>query len=228
MDIHLTINGQNKTLSCQPQETLFRVLRREGFHSIRFASESGETGAAAILLDGELISADIMLAAQADGHVIETVEGLAKGLDLHPLQRAFIENGAIQSGYSTPAMILAAKGLLDKNPDPSEEEIRDALSGILDRETGYVKPVQAILIAAAIMRGDDPEISPPNVLTPIVYTPGIEDESMTDDFGGRPTAEFDISGIATKPLPQTKLTSRIPETKVVGKSEPNVDAIKLA
>lgn len=228
MDIHLTINGEDKTLSCQPQETLFRVLRREGFHSIRFASESGETGAAAILLDGELVSTDIMLAAQADGHVIETVEGLANGLDLHPLQRAFIENGAIQSGYSTPAMILAAKGLLDKNPDPSEEEVRDALSGILDRETGYVKPVQAILIAAAYMRGDEPDISPPNVLTPIVYTPGIEDDSETDDLGSGPLAEFGSSGIATKPLPQTKLTSRIPETEVVGKPEPKVDAIKLA
>lgn len=81
---------------------------------------------------------------QADGHTLETIEGLAHGLDLHPIQLAFINTGAIQSGYATPAMVLAAKALLAQNPNPTEAEIRDALSGILDRETGYVKPVQAI------------------------------------------------------------------------------------
>ena len=206
-----------------------RVLRREGFLSVRFGSDTGETGAAAILLDGKLVSSDIMLAAQADGSNIETVEGLSRGLDLHPLQRAFIERGAIQSGYSTPAMILAAKALLEKNPDPSEEEVRDALSGILDRETGYIKPVQAILAAAAVMRGEEPDISPPNVLTPIVYTPGLEDDIFPDEsLDGGITLDIDGGVVATKPLPQTRITSSIPETEVVGKPEPKVDAVKLA
>ena len=111
MKINVTINGTDQTLTCQPGETLLRLLRREGFYSVRYGSETGETGAAAILLDGELVSTDILLAAQADGHRIETVEGLSEGLNLHPIQRAFINYGAIQSGYSTPAMVLAAKPL---------------------------------------------------------------------------------------------------------------------
>ncbi|MEM7332074.1 MAG: molybdopterin cofactor-binding domain-containing protein [Chloroflexota bacterium] len=228
MNIHVTINNEEKTFACRADETLMRVLRREGYFSVRFGSDSGETGAAAILLDGELIAADVMLAAQADGHTIETVEGLSNGLNLHPIQRAFLHYGAIQSGYSTPAMVLAAKSLLAKNPSPSEAEIRDALSGILDRETGYVKPVQAIQAAAALMRGEEPDVPPPNILTPVDFEPGVAD----DDQGGfDPTPEFDGgSGTVakTKAPPQPKLTSNIPETSVVGKSETKVDGIKLA
>ena len=225
MNIHLNINGEEKTFHCLPSETLMRVLRREGYFSVRFGSDSGETGAAAILLDGELISADVMLAAQADGHTIETVEALSNGLNLHPIQRAFLQYGAIQSGYSTPAMVLSAKALLAKNPTPSEAEIRDALSGILDRETGYIKPVQAIQAAAAIMRGDEPDIPPPNILTPVDYDPGTPDEGVGNDL----TPEFD-GGTATITKAPTlpKLTSNIPETSVVGKSETKVDGIKLA
>ncbi|RME81714.1 MAG: (2Fe-2S)-binding protein, partial [Caldilineae bacterium] len=167
MQIHVTINGEEKTFSCRPHETLMRVLRREGYYSVRYGSDTGETGAAAVLLDGRLVSADVLLAAQADGHRIETVEGLAQGTRLHPIQEAFMRTGAIQSGYSTPAMILAAKALLDRNPNPSEEEVRDALSGILDRETGYVKPVQAVLEAAAILRGEEPAPIEPKVLRPL-------------------------------------------------------------
>jgi len=206
-----------------------RLLRREGFYSIRYGSETGETGAAAFLLDGELVSADILLAAQAHGHEIETVEALSRGLDLHPIQRAFIKYGAIQSGYSTPAMVLAAKALLEENADPTEEEVRDALSGILDRETGYVKPVQAILAAAAIMRGEEPNVAPPNVLTPIDYDPGAGGDPALDIPEGGLTPEYDGGGVATMPLSpvKTKITSDIPETSVVGKSEPKVDALKL-
>ena len=109
MNITLQINNEEKTFYCQPEDTLLRVLRREGYFSVRFGSDTGETGAAAILLDGELVTSDIMLAAQADGHTIETIEGMSNGLNLHPIQRAFIETGAIQSGYNTPAMVLAAK-----------------------------------------------------------------------------------------------------------------------
>ena len=112
MTITLTINGIERSLTCAPHESLMAVLRREGFYSVRFGSDTGETGAAAVLVDGRLISSDIMLAAQADGHEVETVEGLAPRMSLHPIQEAFVATGAIQSGYSTPAMILAAKELL--------------------------------------------------------------------------------------------------------------------
>src|SRR5512138_722429 len=111
MEINLTINGSKKTFTCKPGETLMQLLRREGYHSVRFGSNTGETGASAVLIDGRLVNTDIMLAAQADGHSIKTIEGLAHELNLHPIQQAFIRTGAIQSGYSTPAMILAAKAL---------------------------------------------------------------------------------------------------------------------
>jgi putative selenate reductase molybdopterin-binding subunit len=230
MEIHLTINGQERVVNCRPGETLFRALRGEGLFSVRFGSDSGETGAAAVLLDGVLVSSDVLLAAQADGHTVETVEGLSQGLELHPIQQAFIRAGAIQSGYSTPAMILAAKALLEKNPDPSEEEIRDAISGVLDRETGYVKPVQAIQAAAAILRGEQPYYPQPNVLTPIDYDPdqGGDDFPMGDAGVGL-TPETAGGGTHTETLAPTrsKITSNIPETNVVGKAEPKVDALKL-
>ncbi len=228
MNIHVTINGEEKSFPCRPDETLLRVLRRNGYFSVRFGSDTGETGAAAVLLDGRLVSADILFAAQADGHAIETIEGMSRGLDLHAIQQAFIQTGAIQSGYSTPAMVLAARALLARNPNPTEDEVRDALSGILDRETGYVKPVQAVLAAAAVLRGEDPDIPPPNVLTPIDLDPGLFGDGGPDG-GGVSTPEFD-GGVAARPIapPRPKITSDIPETSVVGKPEIKVDAVKLA
>ncbi|MCG3206549.1 MAG: hypothetical protein FOGNACKC_00148 [Anaerolineae bacterium] len=235
MQIQVTINGINKKFTCEPGDTLMRVLRREGYVSVRFGSDSGETGAAAVLVDGKLVSTDVMLAAQADGHAIETVEGLSHGLQLHPIQEAFIRVGAIQSGYSTPAMILATKALLEKNPNPTEAEVRDALSGILDRETGYVKPVQAVLEAAAVLRGEDPTKVEPNVLTPIILPghefggPGPDDaEQLGDDL--TPDMAGGGSEISTKRivLPKFVVAPEAPEMKVVGKSETKVDALKLA
>ncbi len=154
MEIRLTLNGEQRLLACAPGESLLRVLRREGLASVRFGSASGETGAAAVLLDGRLVAADVLLAAQADGHEVRTVEDLDPGAgELHPIQAAFLDTGAIQSGYSAGAMVLATKALLDRDPDPSEAEIRDALSGVLDRESGYVKVVEAVRRAAATLRG---------------------------------------------------------------------------
>ena len=168
MDITITLNGRALTLSCAPGETLLALLRREGCFSVRFGSETGETGAAAVLLDGRLVAADVLLAAQADGHEVTTVESLnvATG-ELHPIQEAFVETGALQSGYSAGAMVLAAKALLEQNPDPGESEIRDALSGILDRETGYVKVVEAVRRAAALLRGEKPDPVQPLIIEPL-------------------------------------------------------------
>lgn len=242
MEINVTINGVKKSFTCTPGDTLLRVLRQEGYYSVRFGSHTGETGASAVLLDGRLVNTDVMLAAQADGHTIETVEGLSNGLNLHPIQQAFIRTGAIQSGYSTPAMVLAAKALLEKNPNPTEVEVRDALSGILDRETGYVKPVQAVLEAAAVLRGEEPTTVEPNVVTPIILPghdfgdlfgrgadePGSGGEDIGPELsgGGGPQA----GGVGTQRivLPKFVVAPEAPDLKVVGKSETKVDAIKLA
>ena len=210
--INLTVNGVKRSMTCEPHESLRTVLRRAGYYSVRFGSATGETGAAAVLVDGRLISADVMLAAQADGHDIETVEGLTTPGHLHPIQEAFIETGAIQSGYSTPAAVLAAKALIARNPNPSEEDVRDALSGILDRESGYLRPVHAVLRAAAVMRGESPESVDVVYLEPL--TDGNAASASTDD----------APAIAPRVVPSRD----VPPTNVVGHAEVKVDAIKLA
>lgn len=237
MHINLTINNEAKQFDTSPGETLLRLLRRNGYFSVRFGSDTGETGAAAILLNGRLVNSDVMLAAQADGATIETIEGLAQGLNLHPIQQAFVRTGAIQSGYATPAMILATKALLAQNPNPTEAEVRDALSGILDRETGYVKPVAAVLEAAAILRGEEPQPVEPNVMTPITLPgsdygdlfrpPDTDHDSPHDD--ATPSLSPSGSDITTRRLTRPKfiVAPEAPALQVVGKSEVKVDAIKL-
>jgi len=209
VNITLVINGDSRLLDCAPHESLMKVLRREGFFSVRFGSETGETGAAAVLVDGRLVSSDIMLAAQADGHTVETVEGLAPRMSLHPIQEAFVATGAIQSGYSTPAMVLAAKELIETNPDPSEDEVRDALSGILDRETGYLRPVIAVQRAAAALRGETVDEVTTEIVSPLTY-----------DMDG---ARDGSSAASPKVVPNPE----VPDTNVVGKPELKVDALKL-
>ena len=113
---------------------------------------SGDCGACSVLLDGRLVCACLMLAAEAGGHEITTIEGVANGDKLHPIQTAFLENAALQCGFCTPGFIVATKALLDKNPDPSETEIRYWLAGNLCRCTGYDKIVRAVVDAAAEMR----------------------------------------------------------------------------
>ena len=165
MNINITLNGVQRSVDILARETLFHLLRRQGIHSVKFGSEDGSAGYSAVLVNGNLRNSIVMLAAQADGTDILTVEGLSghhrpglasTGHTWHPLQKAFIEMSAIQSGYDTPALILAGKSLLDRNPSPTEAEVRDAISGIISRETGYTKPVHAILRAAAYLRGEDP------------------------------------------------------------------------
>lgn len=233
--ITLHINGQDQEINAHPGDILRDALRRAGYVSVRFGSHTGETGAAAVLLDGRLVSADALLVGQAVGHGIETIEGLNTRVgELHPLQQAFIETGAIQSGYSTPAMILAAKALLDRQPNPTETEVREALSGILCRETGYVKPIQAILRAAAVLRGE----TPPPIVIPIVdatYTASEGDvwpDGEADDFLSGPEPAGGAAGpqadTRTRPRTGILLQNQTPETNIVGKPETKVDAVKLA
>ncbi len=216
MNVELTLNGSRRSLSCAPGETLHAALRREGCLSVRFGSETGETGAAAVLLDGRLVSADVLLAAQAGGHDVTTLEGLdvATG-ELHPIQRAFVETGALQSGYAAGAMVLATKALLERNPDPADDEIRDALSGILDRESGYVKVVEAVRRAAAVLRGEAP---PP--FEPLV----VERLSDRDLSLGPPPAP----AAAAAAVPRLVPSPEVPATTIVGRGTDKVDSVGLA
>jgi putative selenate reductase molybdopterin-binding subunit len=228
MDVILTVNAKSHKITCPPGETLFSSLRQLGYHGVKFGDEQGLSGADTALLDGKPVNANSLLAAQAEGHNIVTIEGLGEHADqgwkktggLHPLQQAFIETGAIQCGYCTPAQILAAKALLDKNPNPTEAEVREAIAGILCRCTGYAKPVQAIFRAASVMRGESIE--------PIGDTNDGE-WLMVNGLTDKNPTPFNHEA-----LTMTRATPKIivaPETKsyqVVGKPEPKVDAVKLA
>jgi len=133
--------------------TLLDFLRDEiGLKGTKKGCDSGQCGACTIIMDGKTINACLVLAIQADGKEILTIEGLSSGGRLHPLQETFVEEGAVQCGFCVPGMILSAKALLDEKKDPSEEEIREALSGNLCRCTGYVKIIKAVQRAAALMR----------------------------------------------------------------------------
>src|SRR5215211_5408650 len=162
MNITLKINAVEHSIETAPSTTLLAALRGLGFYGVKFGDEHGLSGSDTVLLDGKPVNGGSMLAAQAEGHNIVTIEALGehpeqgwrKTEGLHPLQQAFVESGDIQCGYCTPAQILAAKSLLDQNLNHSEEQVRDAIAGVLCRCTGYLKPVQAILKAAAHMRGD--------------------------------------------------------------------------
>ena len=162
MEIKLLLNHQEVIISIEGHERLLDVLRTAGWMSVKSGGcRQGECGACTVLMDGEAVNSCMFLAVQAQGHTIETVESLGqqpqlgwkKTAGFDALQQAFIDSGSVQCGYCTPAMILAARSLLAKNPDPSETEVREALSGVLCRCTAYVKPVQAVLRAAEMMRG---------------------------------------------------------------------------
>ena len=152
--ITTTINGEATEFLCEPQLTMLDVLRDElRLTGSKEGCSSGDCGACTITVDGRVVCSCLMLAVEAEGRKIETIEGMAKGDQLHPLQRQFLEHAALQCGFCTPGILVAAKALLDRNPDPSETEIRYWLAGNLCRCTGYDKIVRAVVDAAAEMRG---------------------------------------------------------------------------
>ncbi len=155
--VEMTINGEKRRCAVEARTTLLELLRREGLWGTKHGCETGECGACTVLLDGRPVTSCLVLALRAVGRSVLTVEGLGTPDALHPIQDAFVETGAIQCGYCTPAMELCAKALLDVVPDPSDEEVRDALAGCLCRCTGYVKPVEAVRAAA---RGRGPRSEP--------------------------------------------------------------------
>jgi putative selenate reductase molybdopterin-binding subunit len=156
MTVTFHLNGVERTFPTSPGELLLDLLRREGFNGVRRGCSTGDCGNCGVILDGKMGNTCLVLASQVDGRKVETIEGLAAGGGLHPLQEAFLEHGAAQCGYCMSAMILSARCLLDKNPDPSERDVREAVDGVLCRCTGYKLPVEAVLSAAAKMRGDTP------------------------------------------------------------------------
>ena len=150
MRIELRVNGDRREADVWAGESLLFALReRLGLPGSKNACEQGECGSCSVLLDGTLVCACLVLAAQADGHEVVTVEGLAREGELHRVQQAFVEAGAVQCGFCTPGLVVATADLLERGPDPSEDEIREALSGNLCRCTGYQKIFDAVRLAAA-------------------------------------------------------------------------------
>ena len=152
--VKMTVNGEQVSVECAPNMTLLDVLRDD--LELTGAKDAcggeGECGACTVIMNGAAVNSCMVFAGQADGAVIETIEGLSSGEALHPLQQAFIETGAIQCGFCTPGVIMAAKALLDKVHKPGEAEIKEALAGNLCRCTGYKKIIEAVQLAA--VRGD--------------------------------------------------------------------------
>ena len=154
LHITTTINGEPEEFLCTPDETMLDVLRNQlDLTGAKEGCGSGDCGACSITLDSTLVCACLMLAAEAEGKAITTIEGMAEGEKLHPLQQKFLEEAALQCGICTPGMLVAAKALLDENPDPTETEVRFWLAGNLCRCTGYDKIIRAVLDTAAEMRG---------------------------------------------------------------------------
>ena len=241
MQIRFSLNDEWQEWEVTANETLLRSLRRHGLFGAKHGCETGECGACTVLLDGRPVASCVMLAAQAEGRAVTTIEALGeypeKGwkptLDLHPLQKAFAANGAIQCGYCTPAMILAAKALLDSNPNPTESDVRDALSGTLCRCTGYVKPVQAVLDAAAELRGEKTiELKQPFPAPPGLFQrpadEGPADLAPEVASLAPPGGEHYPVAVAAPKLEVKIAEETHPETTYVGRSEVKVDAIKLA
>jgi len=230
MKLSLTVNGNHLEMEVKVNARLLEVLRRAGYFGVKHGCDDGTCGACAVLIapdaktPGKIVNTCTMLAAQVEGMFITTIEGLGgiqqhgwKGTEpLHTLQQAFVETGAIQCGYCTPAQILAAKALLDREPNPIEAQVRDALAGVLCRCTGYVKPVEAVMQAAKTLRSDlGPQTAdhslPIGLQEPTPEELGPEGETLTQ----------------TRVLPKLIVAPTRTETQVFGKPEVKVDAVKL-
>ncbi len=216
MEITLNINREARQLKIQPGDSLLFSLRKLGLYGAKHGCENGACGACTVLLDGKPINSCLVLAAQAEGHTIQTIESMGEHPEqgwretegLHPIQMAFAVNGAIQCGYCTPGQILAAKHLLEKNQNPTEEEVRQAISGVLCRCTGYDKPVKAILYAAEVLRERDGSNKPATQM---------KDQSMACRY----------EQLIKQSMPKVIGVKEAAAFQRVGKPDIKVDAIKL-
>jgi len=233
MHVRFTLNGDPVAVKVAPDATLLAVLRDQlGLYGVKHGCETGECGACTVLLDGLPVNSCVMLASQVDEREVTTIEALGERAELgwrhtsglDPIQRAFVNTGAIQCGYCTPAMILAARALLNREPNPSEKQVRDALSGVLCRCTGYIKPVQAVLRAAAVIRGESVEpIESPIPISPKTMPGRVEGpaEGVLDPGGSTVQTRASV-------IPRVLVAPRMKPWRVVGHPEVKVDAIKLA
>ena len=153
MRFEATVNGEPVSWEMAPSDFLTEVLRRHGLIGTKRGCESGDCGTCAVLLDGRVVNSCILLAAQASGHEIVTIEGVATERTPHPIQEAFVDEGAVQCGFCTPGMVISTLGLLSEEPEPTEADARAALAGHLCRCTGYTKPIAAVLEAARRVAG---------------------------------------------------------------------------
>jgi len=242
MKYTLQVNNRMHTVEAGAGESLLTILRRLGYFGVKHGCETGECGSCAALLDGKPVNTCVMLAAQAQGHQIQTIEALGQHPEqgwkstagLHPIQQAFVESGAIQCGYCTPAQAVAAVALLEKNPNPTEEEVREALSGVLCRCTGYLKPVQAVLRAAAMLRGEkvDPIGSSPDIEGSIDVGPIMAPSDWLAGPGEPPLEPFILTGGSglktnTRLMPRITVAPEALSWTSIGKPEIKVDAVKL-
>jgi putative selenate reductase molybdopterin-binding subunit len=218
IDITLVVNGASRKLSVGRDESLLNALRRLSYFSVKYGCEDGTCGVCSILLNGEPVRSCKIKAADAVGQAITTLEGLSQNSELHPIQRAFVETGAIQCGFCTPAQILAAKALLDKNPAPTEAQIRQALNSVLCRCTGYVRMVEAVQRAAALLRGES--------VGPVTH---LEQPLPADLHQVSLPEAYYRRGESRDPLPPLIFTPPdYAKMQVVGKPEVKVDGVKLA
>lgn len=229
MNINFRLNSKQVSIDVSPSDTFLSTLRNLGLWSVKFGGcKKGECGACSVILNGKLVNSCSMLAVQADGACIFTVEFLGQYPDLgwkpnpglHPIQTALIKSGAIQCGYCTPAMALAIKTLLDKEPHPSEAQIRQVLSGILCRCTGYLKPVQAALMAASELRGENNDQEYPSSTS----------FSLPSETNPPSDSDLTLSSsqrTQTKVIPRIKLVEQTKTFSQIGKPEKKVDAEKL-
>ncbi len=217
-EVTLTINQVQRTLKVEKDETLLNALRAASYFSVKSGCDTGSCGVCTVLVNGKPVKSCQVKALDAAGMDIITLEGLTKEGELHPIQKAFIEVGAIQCGYCTPAQVLSVKAFLDRNPDPNEDEIRKALNNVICRCTGYVRGVAAVKRAAAYLRGENP--------APYTH---IEGELPKDAAKTQLPDAFYRREAEHLPLPPLVLTpAEMPLKDVVGRAETKVDGKKLA
>src|SRR4030042_1947879 len=218
IEITLTINSIHRRLSVRPDESLLSALRRASYFSVKYGCDDGTCGVCTVLLNGKPVRSCKIKANDVNGAEITTLEGLSKDEGLHPIQRAFVETGAIQCGFCTPAQILVTKALLDKNPTPTEPQIRQSLNSVLCRCTGYVRTVEAVQRAAAILRGES------------VGQVKHMEQPLPADLRqlSLPEAYYRKSGSRETLPPLVFTPPDYTKTNVVGKPEVKVDAVRLA